>query len=101
MALHKKYRTWADIIIIAFVMLFLHYGHLTMYAYPFVVLGIIWIYLNLNGESFNATGFRFSDLKWKTFYIGGAIGLIYAAFHFWILGPFIIHLGFKSANLSD
>src|ERR1700744_3624036 len=89
MALSKQVRLWVDIVLIAFVMLFPHYGHLPMYAYPFVVLGVIWIYLNLNGESFNSIGFRFSDLKWRAFYAGGAIGLAYAAFHFWILGPFI------------
>lgn len=101
MALSKNTRILVDIVMIAFAMLFPHYGHLPMYAYPFVVLGIIWIYLNLNKESFNSIGFRFSDLKWKAFYTGGFLGLLYAAFHFWILGPFIIHLGFKSANLSD
>ena len=101
MALSKQLRLSLDIVMIAFVMLFPHYGHLPMYAYPFVVLGVIWIYLNLNKESFNSIGFRFSDLKWRTFYFGGAIGLLYAAFHFWVLGPFITHLGFKSANLSD
>ncbi|MGZ3751306.1 MAG: CPBP family intramembrane glutamic endopeptidase [Mucilaginibacter sp.] len=101
MALNKKLRVWVDVIMIAFVMLFPHYGRLPIYAYPFVVLGVIWIYLNLNGESFNSIGFRFSDLKLRAFYIGGAIGLAYAAFYFWILGPFITHLGFKSANLSD
>lgn len=101
MPVSKKYRVWVDCVMIAFVMLFPHYAHLPMYAYPFVVLGVIWIYLNFNGESFNSIGFRFSDLKLKAFYTGGAIGLAYAAFNFWILGPFIIHLGFKSANLSD
>jgi len=101
MALSKELRIAVDMVMIAFVMLFPHYGHLPMYAYPFVVLGVIWIYLNLNRESFSSIGFRFSDLKLKAFYVGGAIGLAYAAFHFWILGPFITHLGFKSANLSD
>jgi membrane protease YdiL (CAAX protease family) len=101
MALSKQVRLGVDVIMIAFAMLFPHYGRLPMYAYPFVVLGVIWIYLNLNGESFNSIGFRFSDLKWRAFYVGGAIGPAYAAFHFWILGPFITHLGFKSANLSD
>jgi uncharacterized protein len=101
MPLNKQARIWVDIIMIAFVMLFPHYAHLPMYAYPFVVLGVIWIYLNFNKESFASIGFRFADLKLRTFYVGGAIGLAYAAFHYWILGPFITHLGFKSANLSD
>jgi membrane protease YdiL (CAAX protease family) len=101
MASRKKHGLWLDGIMIAFAMLFPHYAHLPMYAYPFVVLGAMWIYLNLNGENFSSIGFRFSDLKFKAFYMGGALGLLYAVFSFGILGPFIIHLGFKSANLSD
>ena len=101
MAFNKNLRILADIVMIAVVMLFPHYGHLPMYVYPFVVLGLVWIYLNFSHESFTSIGFRFSDLKWRPFYTGGALGLVFAAFQFWILGPFIIHLGFKHANLSD
>lgn len=99
---NNSLRIVLDILLIVFVMLFPHYGHLPMYAYPFIVLGVIWIYLNFNGESFTSIGFRFADLKWRTLYIGGGIGLLYAFFHFWLLGPFISHvLGFHHANLSD
>jgi membrane protease YdiL (CAAX protease family) len=101
MPLSKQTRIWMDVIMIAFVMIFPHYAQLPMYAYPFVVLGVIWIYLNFNKESFASIGFRFADLKWRAFYVGGAIGLAYAAFHYWILGPFITHMGFRSVNLSD
>jgi len=98
---NKNLRLVLDILLIAFVMLFPHYGHLPMYAYPFVVLGVIWVYLNFNGESFTSIGFRFADLKWRAFYIGGAVGVLYAVFNFYLLGPFITHLGFKHPNLSD
>jgi membrane protease YdiL (CAAX protease family) len=98
---NRNLRVVLDIVLIAFVMLFPHYGHLPMYAYPFVVLDIIWVYLNFNGESFTSIGFRFADLKWRAFYTGGAIGVLYALFHFYLLGPFITHIGFKHANLSD
>jgi membrane protease YdiL (CAAX protease family) len=101
MPFSKQTSIWVDMVMIAFVMLFPHYAKLPMYAYPFVVLGVIWIYLNFNKESFASIGFRFSDLKWRAFYLGGLIGLAYAVFHYWILGPFISHLGFKNANLSD
>src|SRR3569833_1181125 len=98
---NNNLRLVLDILLIAFVMLFPHYGHLPMYAYPFVVLGVIWLYLNFNSESFTTIGFRFADLKWRALYMGGGIGLLYAAFHFWLLGPFLTHIGFSHPNLSD
>jgi membrane protease YdiL (CAAX protease family) len=96
----SNFRLVSDIVLIAFVMLFPHYGHLPMYAYPFLVLGIIWVYLNLTGGSFTNIGFRFKDFKWPALYIGAGIGLVYAMFHFWLLGPFLTHLGFRQANLA-
>ena len=99
---NKSLRIALDTIIIAFAMLFPHYGRLPMYAYPFVVLGVIWVYLNFTGDSFASIGFRFAALKWRAIYVGGAFGLLYAAFNFWLLGPFITNvLGFRHANLSD
>jgi len=98
---NNSLRIILDIVLIVFVMLFPHYGHLPMYAYPFVVLGVIWVYLNFNGESFNSIGFRFADLKWLAFYVGGAMGVVYAIFQFYLLGPFLTHLGFKHPSLSD
>ena len=98
----NQLRVVTDILMIVFVMLFPHYGRLPMYAFPFVVLGVIWIYLNLTGENFDSIGFRFRDLNARSFWLGGTMGLLYAAFAYWVLGPFITHkLGFKNLNFSD
>jgi membrane protease YdiL (CAAX protease family) len=98
---NSNLRLMLDIVLIAFVILFPHYVHLPEYAYPFVVLGIIWIYLNLVGESFASIGFRFNDLKWRAFYVGGGIGLLYAVFQLWLLGPFLNHMGLRHAYFRD
>ena len=101
-AKNNTLKTVTDIAMVAFIMFFPHYGGLPMYAFPFVVLGVVWIYLNLTGESFDSIGFRFRDLNVRTFWLGGTIGLLYAAFAYWVLGPFITHvLGFKGPNFSD
>lgn len=98
---NSNLRLVLDIALIAFVMLFPHYVHLPMYAYPFVVLGVIWIYLNLVGESFASIGFRFNDLKLRAFYVGGGIGLLYGAFQLWLLEPFLTHLGLRHGNFRE
>lgn len=102
MPANKKSNPLFDLLLILFILVFPHCGLLPMYAYPFVVLGVIWIYLNLNGEDFDSIGFRFRDLNSRAFWLGGAIGLLYAAFAYWVLGPFITHrLGFRNPNFSD
>ena len=93
---NSNLRLVLDIALIAFVMLFPRYVYLPTYVYPFVALGVIWIYLNLVGESFAGIGFRFSDLKWRALYVGGGIGLLYGAFQLWLLGPLLAHLGLKA-----
>jgi len=98
---NSNLRLVLDIVLIAFVMLFPHFVHLPEYAYPFVILGVIWVYLNLVGESFARIGFRFNDLQWRAFYIGGGIGLLYAAFQLWLLGPFLAHVGLRHVYFRD
>ncbi|MGZ3776073.1 MAG: CPBP family intramembrane glutamic endopeptidase [Mucilaginibacter sp.] len=86
---------------VTFVILFPHYGQLPMYAYPFLILGVLWLYLHLFGERFKNIGFRFNDFNWHAIFIGGVAGLLYAIFNFELLGPLLMHLGFKQPNLSD
>jgi len=86
---------------VTFVMLFPHYGQLPMYAYPFLILGVLWLYLYLVGERFKNIGFRFAHFNWRAIGIGGIAGLLFAVFNFELLGPWLMHLGFRQPNLSD
>jgi membrane protease YdiL (CAAX protease family) len=90
-----------DLGMIAFIILFPHFGHFPMLLYPGVVLGLVWGYLKLRHQNFENIGFRFRDISVKSLLIGGACGLAYAAFVYWLLTPFMAHLGFKPANLND
>ena len=90
------------LIMIVFLMVFPHFGMLPMFIYPFVVLGILWFYLKLYNQNFSSIGFRFSDLSFRCFFMGGAIGLAYAAVQFWAIAPLIdIIFHFKPANYHD
>lgn len=91
-----------DTVMIVLLMLFPHFGGLPMFVYPFVVLLLLWLYLKLYRENFSSIGFRFSDLSFKAFLIGGAIGLAYAMLQFWAIGPLIDQVfQFKPANYHD
>lgn len=86
---------------ILLIMLFPHFGHLPMFLYPFVVLGILWAYLKYRKQKFSDIGFRFRDISVRSLLIGGTCGLAYAAFVFWLLTPLMDRLGFAPANLAD
>jgi membrane protease YdiL (CAAX protease family) len=90
-----------DMLMILFILLFPHFGHLPMFLYPFVVLGIVWGYLKYRQQNFATIGFRFSDLSVRSFFVGGICGLAYAAFVYWLLTPLMDQGGFKPANLND
>jgi len=90
-----------DIVMMLFIMLFPHFGHLPMFIYPFVVLGVVWAYLKYRKQSFSDIGFRFKAISARSLLVGGLCGLAYAAFVYWLLSPLLSHLGFAPANLKD
>jgi membrane protease YdiL (CAAX protease family) len=90
-----------DILMMVFITLFPHFGHLPMFLYPFVVLGILWAYLKYRKQTFADLGFRFKDISIRSLLVGGACGLAYAAFVFWLLTPLMDRIGFAPANLAD
>jgi len=97
-----NFRTlFLDILMMVFIMLFPHFGHLPMFLYPFVVLGILWAYLKYRKQTFSDIGFRFRDISVRSLLIGGTCGLAYAAFVFWLLTPLMDRMGFAPPNLAD
>jgi membrane protease YdiL (CAAX protease family) len=91
-----------DVLMILFLMLFPHFGGLPMFIYPFVVLILLWLYLKLYHQNFSSIGFCFSDLSFKAFLLGGAIGLAYAMLQFWAIGPLIDKVfQFKPVSYHD
>ncbi|CAN5499037.1 hypothetical protein BH09BAC6_BH09BAC6_35360 [soil metagenome] len=95
----KWQKTSLDILMILFLVLFPHFGHLPMYIFPFVVLAALWLYLKLYRQNFNSIGFRFSDLTLASFLTGGLIGLLYAMTQLWAIGP-LINLVFHFAPVG-
>lgn len=94
-------RPFLDIIVIAFCWLFPRIGLLPMYLYPVFVLFVVWLYLRVYKENFSSIGFRFKDLSWRSFIIGGLLGLAYAIFTNLVIEPLFKWLGFAEANLAD
>ena len=80
----------ADLLMIVFVVVFPHAAGLPMFIYPLVVLVVLWIYLRWTGRTFSAIGFCWSDLSWKSFFVGGLAGAVYTVFLFLALGPFFV-----------
>jgi hypothetical protein len=76
------------------IMLFPHFGHLPMFLYPFVVLGVVWSYLKFRKQNFADIGFRFKAISIRSFLVGGSCGLTYAAVVYWVLTPLMGRLGF-------
>lgn len=94
-------RIIADIFMVCLLIIFPHLGLLPMYAFSILLIGLIWIYLRFFNETFSRIGFRFSDLTFRSFWMGGAIGIGYAMMAFWIIGPLVEWLGLKPADVSD
>ncbi len=98
----KNLRLLADILVMAFAIVFPHFARLPMFIYPAIVLAVIWGYLYFTGRSFGDIGFRFRDISVRAIVIGAVIGIAYALFVYIALGPFILwSTGLPPADLHD
>jgi membrane protease YdiL (CAAX protease family) len=98
---NKTKRIIADIFMICLLIIFPHLGLLPMYAFSVLLIALIWFYLRFFNEKLNDIGFRFFDFNFRAFWLGGIIGIGYAVFAFWVIGPLVKWIGLKQADVSD
>lgn len=97
----KHLRAIFDVLMIIILVIFPHIGLMPMYAFSILLLLLLGGYLKLFKERFSDIGFRLSDISFRSFWFGGAIGLGYATIIYWVVGPLLTSLGFEPPNLSD
>jgi len=101
MTANKSKRFLFDVLMIIVLVIFPHLGLMPMYAFAILLLLLIGGYLRLYKEGFSDIGFRFRDISFRSFWLGGSIGLGFAMLMYWLLGPLLTWLGFAPANVSD
>jgi len=101
MTVNKSKRFLFDVMMIIVLVIFPHLGLMPMYAFAILLLLLIGGYLRLYKEGFSDIGFRFRDISFRSFWLGGSIGLGFAMLMYWLLGPLLTWLGFAPANVSD
>jgi uncharacterized protein len=91
-----------DILMIAFLWLFPHFGVLPIYAYPPVLLLILWLWLRLQKKSFAAIGFKWNQVSFPSLLMGIALALVYFFFYYFVIGPLLTnYLHVPRSNVSD
>jgi len=91
-----------DILMIAFLWLFPHFGVLPIYAYPPVLLLILWLWLRLQKKSFAAIGFKCNQVSFPSLLMGIALALVYFFFYYFVIGPLLTnYLHVPRSNVSD
>jgi membrane protease YdiL (CAAX protease family) len=91
-----------DILMIAFLWLFPHFGILPIYAYPPVLLLILWLWLRFQTKRFVTIGFRWNQVPIRSLLIGIALALIYFFLYYFIIGPLLTnYLHIPRSDVSD
>ena len=91
-----------DVLMIAFLWLFPHFGILPIYAYPPVLLLLLWLWLRFQKKSFATIGFRWNQVPVRSLLIGIALALIYFFLYYFIIGPLLTnYLHVPKSNVSD
>jgi uncharacterized protein len=97
-----RLRPFTDILMIILVTVLPHFAQIPMLIYPPAILLVLSLYLRWTGQTFADIGFRFSDLSVRSFVIGCLVGIVWALFVYFLLGPLILRItGLPPADLSD
>lgn len=91
-----------DILMIAFLWLFPHFGMLPIYAYPPVLLLMLWLWLRFQKKGFATIGFKWNQVSIRSLLIGIVLALVYFFLYYFIVGPLLTsYLHMPRSNVSD
>ena len=79
-----------SLLLIAFGILFMHFGGFPMFISPAIILTVIWLFLKfISKENFSALLFSFTRFELKAVWAGAAAAIVLAAFFQFLWGPLI------------
>lgn len=91
-----------DVLLMAFLFLFPHFGILPIYAYPPVLLFICWLWLRLQKKNFETLGLRWKQLSVRALALGSACAAVYFLLYYFIIGPVLTtYLHLPQSDVSD
>ena len=79
-----------SLLLIAFGILFMHFGGFPMFISPAIILTVIWLFLKfISKENFSALLFSFTRFELKAVWAGAAAAIVLAVFFQFLWGPLI------------
>jgi membrane protease YdiL (CAAX protease family) len=98
----KSFILVGDVVMIAFLWLFPHFGILPIYAYPPVLLLVLWVWLRFQKKSFATIGLQWKQFSTRALLVGIIIAIVYFLFYYFVLGPLLTgYLHIPRSNVSD
>lgn len=90
-----------DILMIVFLWVFPHIGILPIYAYPPVLLLLLWMWLRFQKKDFGSIGLQWNRISAKSLIIGIAIAFVYFLLYYFVVGPLLVKLHVPKSDVSD
>ena len=91
-----------DILMIAFLWIFPHIGILPIYAYPVLLVLLLWVWLRFQKKDLNSIGLQWNRISAKSLIVGTAIAFVYFVLYYFLIGPFLADLlSIPKSDVSD